>query len=352
MELWRQALGSALAKQQQRDAARAKVQSLGQAIMTDEPILDDPAYLQQNPIMAAILNNSQPAETNMAAIAQNPMKALAPLLSLLPGSEIAIPANMAAKEIGTTLFGAINQNAPQAPAAQYVPPAEPLQQAPGIAEALMAATPEAAAPEQNWFSKLTSNEGLMELLLQTGLGLASGEDFGTSLSRGVQGQRNLAVQKAQGQIAAEDRKDRKRREEIENRKLEAEIRKLDADAKKMAAEARGDNDTLSDADYAKIVGDTYETLSQDPIYASRYDSGVEFLDPESKARYIANSSVRPEERRYLPLKGEYIDKIKALSDKVDAGEVPKSQLYSRLDEYVLAFGQDATVEMVKNLKGK
>ena len=350
MNFLQQGIASALALQKNRDAQRSRVQPLGQAIMGDEPVLDDPAYLANNPTLAAILNDTTAVPTDVSQVLQNPMKALAPLLSVLPASPVATGVNML---VGEALQGFPAKVQQQAPVTASVAQADPMtNDVGGIASALMGNAAPQAEPAATGFQALLNNPAAMELLLQTGLGLASGQEFGPALDRGIQAQRAVQQQMAEAPLKAEDRKAAQRREAVELRKLEAEIKKLEADATKSASELRGDKKTMTDTEYATGLGKIYETLSQDLIYANRYESGQEFLDPESKARYVWNSSVEPAERKYLPLKPEYVDKIKALSGQVDAGQVPKSQLYSRLDEYVLAFGQDATIEMVKNLKGK
>ena len=167
------AIGSALLKQNQRDAQRATVQPLGQAIMQDDPILDDPAYLATNPVLAALLTQGVPQQQPSAPVAM-------------------LPASLAS--LVTDGFPQQAQANPLQEAVSQIPAATQTNNTAGIASQLQqAVTPaDASAPAQSGgFMDFLNDPKIFELLLQTGLGLARGEEFGQALTGGVQGYVNL-----------------------------------------------------------------------------------------------------------------------------------------------------------------
>jgi hypothetical protein len=214
------------------------------------------------------------------------------------------------------------------------------------------ATP-AAAPEASGLASIFKDPKLMELLLQTGIGLAQGADFGTALSAGVQGMRQLDINAAG--VKAQERKavreDRLAEAEVTERLAKA--RNLEAESKKIAKEmAAGNKDgKLTSNQYATGLADMYKHVTSDIFTIADIKQGKSFNDAETISRYLWNSSIPADQRVYSPLKDNYINNMGQLVQDVQAGNVTPAELNSRVDEYVVAFGPEATAKMLKQLQG-
>jgi hypothetical protein len=266
-------------------------------------------------------------------------------------------------QLGSALMG--GQQMPAAPAAMPMaapapaPAAAPMgNDASSIAASLMGPQ-EQAAPEPvgGGFFDFLKDPGTMELLLQTSLGLARGEEFGQALTGGINAERAMGAADKEAAMSA---RDKKRNEGMQDRKFEVDLAKtiaetnnLNAASKKYAMELKGSADKpLTSDQYAKGYSDMYKHISSDIFVTTDIESGKEFLDKETLARYIWNSGVDPAERKYGPLKQEYNDEMAGKLAGVQDGTVSEADIASRIDEFVVAFGPDATTKMLQKLEGK
>lgn len=214
----------------------------------------------------------------------------------------------------------------------------------GIAAAL-SSTPAAAPEEKGFWGKLRdalADPYIQEVMLQTGSGLSQSQPFGQALATGME--KGRARQAAiDGAPAA------KRGQELAFRKLESEIVKNDAEALKLMKSLEA-SDSLSESDYSRVFTDMQKHVSSD-IFRMAEDSPFK-LDNETYARYLTNSGLSPESRRYGPLKAEYGDLMSTIWNDVATGKVKQSELESRIDEFEIAFGPQQTAKLLLQLQGK
>lgn len=350
-----QVIGSALQKQQARDSQRALVQTLGQAVMQDDQVLDDPAYLKTNPTLAAILGEG--ADTQQQSSLQMPTmdqlgQALGPLLQGIGG---------ATAPIGMLPMG-LAQLFSQGQMPQETAVADPLRDAvsgtpmpqnnaSAIASQLQPAVAPPAAEVSGGFMDFLKDPKVFELLLQTSLGLARGEEFGQALTGGVQGMRQLDINARNTAMAERkaQREDQLAGAEITERLAKA--KNLNAESTKIANELRKGKDSITSNQYATGLADMYKHVTSDIFTIQDIRDGKSFNDAETLSRYLWNSSLKPEERVYSPLKQTYINKMGTLVQEVQAGNVDQAELKSRVDEYKVAFGPTETAKMLKQLQG-
>lgn len=365
MDWLRNALSATMQQQQQRDAQRKLLQDATRPVSDSEILakqwldldanavpLDTPDGQVVNPTLRALLESPDTAQAQQqGGLAQ----LLGPLMQLFPA---AAPTVAAGAQAGPTLANALmQQGAPQQ--AVQAQPAPMQNDASAIAAMLAPQQSVAKAPAQgggfmDGLAAFFSDPANMEMIMQTGLGLASSQDFGTSLSRGWEGRRNVQQQQAAKVAQEKNSKLAAAQMAIEADKTIAETGKLGAETKKLLKEAESAGEGMLDEnDYIKVYSDMQKHVSSDIFrQASAADDPLAgFLDNETYARYLVNSGLKPENRRYGPMKADYVDQMASLTGQVQSGEMKASALESRIDEYVVAFGPQATSQMLRELRG-
>ena len=114
---------------------------------------------------------------------------------------------------------------------------------------------------------------------------------------------------------------------------------------------RKGKDSITSNQYSTGLADMYKHVTSDIFTIQDIRDGKAFNDAETLSRYLWNSSLNPEERVYSPLKQSYVNKMGSLVQDVQAGNVDQSELQSRVTEYKVAFGPEATAKMLKQLQG-
>lgn len=223
--------------------------------------------------------------------------------------------------------------------------AAPLQNDVSSIAAALSSDPAAAPEEKGFWGKLRdtlADPYIQEVMMQTGSGLSQSQPFGQALATGME--KGRARQAAiDGAPAAQ------RGQELAFRKLESEIAKNDAEALKLMKGLEA-SDSLSESDYSRVFTDMQKHVSSD-IFRMAEDSPFK-LDNETYARYLTNSGLSPESRRYGPLKAEYGDLMSTIWNDVATGKVKQSELESRIDEFEIAFGPQQTAQLLLQLQGK
>lgn len=217
------------------------------------------------------------------------------------------------------------------------------------------------APETaTGFRALLSNPDFKQLLLQTGVRMAQGMTFAESLGGGALAASEAGKQRSALELAEEQRNiDNKRADAEQARKATEtanDTKQTDATVGKLAAETKVLTDSLTsggktkikEGDYLKVYTDTVLKLEENAFLAD--DPDAKFLDPETEGRYLVNSALPVLSRTYGPLKATYATELARLQQDVQADRVTPDKFESRIQEYMVAFGPQATSVLLKQLR--